>query len=67
MPGRGALVFLSTFFLGFSPRRSSDESSIVSIILGTCSVTVNNGSLVARRFVMMLECSLCDKFHEDNH
>ncbi len=58
MPGSGALVFRSTFFLGF-PSRSSDESSVVSVMLGTCSVTVNSGSFVARRFVMMFECSFC--------
>lgn len=59
MPGSGALVLRSTFLRGLSPSRSSAESSIVSVMLGTCSVTVNSGSLVARRFVMMFECSLC--------
>ena len=30
-------------------------------VVGTCSVTVNSGSFVARKLVIMLECSFCKR------
>ena len=63
IPGRGALIFLSTTFFRClilpvaPPMLFSTSSSFCSMLLGKHSVTVSNGSFVARRFVMMFECS----------
>ena len=78
LPGRGRLVFLSTFLLVYSGSELGGEltssaesaagfkfcrvpSSVTGKIrvVGTCSVTVNRGSFVALKFVIMLECSFC--------
>ena len=61
IPGRGALVFLSTFFRGFNPSRSSVLSAWTSVMVGGCSVTVNSGSLVARKLPIMFVCSFYKK------
>ena len=67
IPGRGALVLRSIFLRCRTPGPEtsavglSDPSSLVSVMVGTCSMTVRSGSFVARRFVMRFECSFYKK------
>jgi hypothetical protein len=60
MPGKGALVLRSIFLrCRFKPLFS--ESSLGSVMIGQCSETVIMGSFVARKLLMMFECSFCEK------